>query len=315
MRKGLGRGLGALLSSDEPENEPSQIEATPASTSTAVTPPATGGAKLVDIRKIEPNVGQPRKHFDETALQELAESIKTFGVVQPLILKDCGDYYSIIAGERRFRASRIAGLETVPAIIKDYTDLEILQIALIENIQRQDLTPIEEAACYKRLIEDFFFTQEDIAAKVGKNRSAISNSIKLLELDYKVQNLINEGQLTSSHARVLLSVKEKESQHDLAKLAAQEDLSVRATEHLVTEWLKNPVKLTDDPPMGPVAPLAPPSKGINLYAAYRQAEEELKALLGAKVSILQGKKKGKIEIEYYSQEELDRLLTLFKELK
>ncbi|MCL2421590.1 MAG: ParB/RepB/Spo0J family partition protein, partial [Defluviitaleaceae bacterium] len=269
---------------------------------------ADSGVTEIDIRKIEPNRNQPRQYFDEAALDELADSIRTYGIIQPLILKDCGDYYNIIAGERRFRAARRANLDAVPAIVKDYTELETLQVALIENIQRQDLTPIEEALCYKRLMDDFFFSQEDIAAKVSKGRAAISSALRLLELDVRVQELVAASRLTVSHAKALLGIKDGDRQFEAAEHVAEDDLSVRATENLVAEILAEPQE----------APMEPPAKepefiqNPEVAAAYRHAEEELMTLLGAKVNILQGKKKGKIEIEYYSPDELDRLLGLFK---
>lgn len=291
-KKRLGRGLGALLSLNEEENQLSAAE------------DGTGsGVDLIDIRKIEPNENQPRQFFDDASLAELAESIKAYGIIQPLILKDCGGYYSIIAGERRYRAARLANIESVPAMIKDYTDLEILQVALIENIQRQDLTPIEEAVCYRRLIDDFFFSQEDIAVKIGKNRSAISSIVRLLELDKRVQDLISAGRLTISHARVLLALKDGDIQFETAEHAVKDDLSVRETENLVALIQTKAEEANKEEAK---------EKKPDMKAIYRHAEDELKTLFGAKVNILQGKKKGKIEIEYYSPEELDRLLGLFK---
>jgi len=300
-RKGLGKGLGALLAVEE-------VEFTPPENRTLGDNSGAAGVAEIDIRKIEPNRLQPRQYFDEASLDELADSIRVHGIIQPLILKDCGDYYSIIAGERRFRAARRVNLDTVPAIIKDYTELETLQVALIENIQRQDLTPIEEAICYKRLMDDFFFSQEDVAAKIGKNRAAISNAIRLLDLDIRVQELVSAGQLTSSHARALLAIKDADVQFEAAEMIAEEDLSVRAAENLVADILLEP---KEDPKQQPEVP-AVPFQNQEVIAAYRRAEDELKTILGAKVSIMQGKKKGKIEIEYYSPEELDRLLGLFK---
>ncbi|MCL1986556.1 MAG: ParB/RepB/Spo0J family partition protein [Firmicutes bacterium] len=292
-RKGLGRGLGALIDTDSEQ---------PAVTNKPDT--------LIDIRKIEPNRNQPRQYFDEVALEELADSIRNYGIIQPLILKDCGNYYSIIAGERRFRAARVANLDFVPAVIKEYTELETLQIALIENIQRKDLTPIEEALCYKRLIEDFFFSQEDISEKVGKTRSNIANMLRLLELDAKVQDLVSFGNLTISHAKILLAVKNTELQLLLAQQIAAEDLSVRATEILVNAALETATTEPDSQNSQGLPNLS--STKPELQAAYLHAEEELKTILGTKVSIVQGKKKGKIEIEYYSPDELDRLLMLLK---
>jgi len=297
-KKRLGRGLGALLSLNEEENRLSATE-----DSSEFESGTGSGVDLIDIRKIEPNENQPRQFFDDASLAELAESIKAYGIIQPLILKDCGGYYSIIAGERRYRAARLANIESVPAMIKDYTDLEILQVALIENIQRQDLTPIEEAVCYRRLIDDFFFSQEDIAVKIGKNRSAISSIVRLLELDKRVQDLISAGRLTISHARVLLALKDGDIQFETAEHAVKDDLSVRETENLVALIQTKAEEANKEEAK---------EKKPDMKAIYRHAEDELKTLFGAKVNILQGKKKGKIEIEYYSPEELDRLLGLFK---
>ena len=308
-RKGLGRGLEALIDTGS-ESSQVQLEQNTSPFSTTFAPPKRpDGVSQIDIRKIEPNRGQPRKYFDDTALTELADSIKSYGIIQPLVLKDSGTYFSIIAGERRFRAARLAGLEEVPAIIKDYTDEEILQIALIENIQRQDLTPIEEASCYKRLIDDYFFTAEAISEKIGKNRSTVSNIIRLLELDERVQDLVSAGRLTISHARVLLGLKDKEIQFAAAEQIAEEDLSVRASENLVAKLIEEAEEAENSTPP---ASEEEQEADQNVNEAYRQAEEELQTLFGAKVNILQGKKKGKIEIEYYSPGELDRLIGYFK---
>ena len=306
-RKGLGRGLEALIDTGT-STEASSAQSTSPFSTTFTPPQKPDGVSQIDIRKIEPNRGQPRQYFDDAALAELADSIKSYGIIQPLVLKDSGTYFSIIAGERRFRAARLAGLTEVPAIIKDYTDVEILQIALIENIQRQDLTPIEEAACYKRLIDDFFFTTEAISEKIGKNRTTVSNIIRLLELDERVQDLVSAGRITISHARVLLGLKDKELQFTTAEQVAEDDLSVRATENLVNRLIQE-AEEAENPP----APTEEePEVDQNVNEAYRQAEEDLQTLFGSKVNILQGKKKGKIEIEYYSANELDRLIGYFK---
>ena len=299
MRKGLGKGLGALLAINEEELSRPEIEA-------AID--QSGGVAEIDIRKIEPNRNQPRQHFDEASLEELAASIRAYGIIQPLILKDCNGYYSIIAGERRFRAARLANLQTIPAIIREYTETETVAVALIENLQRQDLTPIEEALCYKRLMDEFFFSQEDIAAKIGKNRNAVSNAVRLLELDARVQDMVIAGRLTVSHARTLLAVKDGDIQLAAAEQVADKDLSVRATEAIVNSILKEEAEeLASRPETPPQEKIADPQK-----AAYRQAEKELQSLLGAKVNIIQGKKKGKIEIEYYSLDELDRILVMLQ---
>ncbi|MDR1664991.1 MAG: ParB/RepB/Spo0J family partition protein [Clostridiales bacterium] len=317
MKKGLGRGLNALLGFDggtEPEENQNNNSGTNGGFSaegSAQTAEAAHNVRHIDIRKIEPNRQQPRQYFDEAALAELAESIKSFGVIQPLIVKDSGGHFSIIAGERRYRAARMAKLETLPVIVKDYTEMETLQIALIENIQRQDLTPVEEAACYKRLMEDFFFTPEDIAEKVGKNRHAVAGLVKLLELDERVQGFAAEGKLTASHAQALLTVHDGDAQLKIAERIVADGLSVRATEALIAVYVRNAEKQAA---RERETPEVPEKFNDDVIHAYRKAAEDLKTLLGAKVQIRHGKKKGKIEIEYYSPEELDRLLGLFRQL-
>jgi ParB family chromosome partitioning protein len=230
MKKGLGRGVNALK-----ENKNGDINAESA-------PALPGGAVEVDIRRIEPGTGQPRKYFDEGSLQELAESIKSFGVIQPLIVKDSGGFYTIIAGERRYRAARIAKLETLPVVIKEYTEMETLQVALVENIQRKDLTPIEEALCYKRLMDDFFFTSDDIAEKVGKNKHAVAGTVRLLELDERVQRLAADEKLSASHAQALLSLKNNDEQFKCAEKIIEGQMSVRAAEAYITKVIKNAEK-------------------------------------------------------------------------
>ena len=293
MKAGLGRGLNALLDASAQQDE-------------AVQSSKPTGTMMVDIRKIEPNKDQPRQYFNEETLSELAESMKAYGVISPLVVKDIGGHYSIIAGERRYRAARIAKLTEVPVIVKDYSDGDILQVALIENIQRQDLTPIEEALCYKRLMDDFFFSTEDIAAKVGKNKHAIISALHLLELGAKAQSLAGEGKLTASHAKVLLLVEDSDLQAACAEKIVDDGLSVRSAEAMVTAALKEAAK-----------PQAQPEAEIpeEIIHAYRRAEDDLKRTLGSKVSIKHGKKKGKIEIEYYSPDELDRLLQLLGQVK
>ncbi|MCL2665550.1 MAG: ParB/RepB/Spo0J family partition protein [Defluviitaleaceae bacterium] len=292
QKKVLGRGLGALLDAN---NEPNG---------------AASGITVIDIRKIEPNVQQPRQYFDEDALKELADSIGRYGVLQPLIVKDCGDYYSIIAGERRFRAARMAGLSEIPALVKEATELDVLQIALIENIQRQDLTPIEEAVCFKRLIDDFFFTQEDVAQKIGKKRGAVSNAVRLLDLDARVQDFVSEGRLTAGHARTLLQIKDNDLQLKCAEAVIKNDMSVREAEKLVQNTDKN--KAEDEKK----AEGEPDALSRASQLAIKRAENALSEFFGSKVNILSGvkngKTKGRIEIEYDSADELERLLALLK---
>ena len=303
-KKGLGRGLHALLDYDTVSQV--QIETGQGEDAAQGADTERNGVLNIDIRKIEPGPHQPRKFFDEDALRELADSIRHFGVIQPLIVKDCGDYFTIIAGERRFRAARIAKLTTIPAIVKDYTEMETLQVALIENIQRQDLTPIEEAMCYKRLMEDFFFAQEDIAEKTGKNKHAIASLIRLLELDQRTQQIAAEGKITTSHAQVLMNLTDGDMQFKCARQIADEGLSVRASESLVATLLNPPAK------QGASEEVA--TLGFDVEFAYKKAEEELKDILGTKVIIKsdKNKQKGRIEIAYYSPDELDRILCHIK---
>jgi len=261
---------------------------------------------MVDIRKIEPTKDQPRQYFNEAALEELAASMKEYGVISPLVVKKNGDIYTIIAGERRYRAARIAKLAEVPVIVKDYTDGDILQVALIENIQRQDLTPIEEALCYKRLMDDFFFSADDIAGKVGKSKHAVIGALHLLELDKRVQAMAGEGKLTASHAKVLLQVEDGDLQVACAEKIAEEGLTVRGAEALVAAALKKAAKLESEP--GEAAAFGEITEEVQ--RAYRRAEDGLKQIFGSKVNIRPGKKKGRIEIEYYSPDELERLLQM-----
>lgn len=254
---------------------------------------------LVPIHEIEPNRAQPRKRFDEDALQELAESIKQFGVIQPLLVQKRDKYYEIIAGERRWRASRLAGLKEVPVIIKDYTPQEIIEIALIENIQREDLNPIEEALAYQRLLREFNLKQDELAERVSKSRVAITNSLRLLKLDERVQQMLIDELLSSGHARALLPLENPDIQHDTACKVFDEKLSVRDTEKLVRQLLKDK----------PVEEIAATDENDFIYSAL---EERLKNIIGTKVSINRKKKnRGKIEIEYYSDDDLERIMDLF----
>lgn len=289
-KKGLGKGLDALITQGHTPELPD---------STTV----MSGIIEIDINKVEPNRQQPRKYFEEESLAELAVSIEQYGIIQPLIVKEENNgLYSIIAGERRWRAARIAKMAAVPVIIKDYTPMETLQIALIENIQRQDLNPIEEALCYKRLTDEFFFKQEDIAQKVGKSRNSISYAMSLLNLDMRVQNFIIEQKLAPSHARALLTIKDDDDQFHFAEKAIDDDLSLRDLERLVKEYLSTPVEEEERPAVKKQS------------VAYAKVENDLQHILGTKVIIRDGKNKGKIEIEYYSPDELDRLLGMFKRL-
>lgn len=257
---------------------------------------------IVNINKVEPNREQPRKNFDEDALVELSESIKQFGVLQPLLVQDKKDYYEIIAGERRWRAAKLAGLKEVPVIIKDLTDIEIVEYALIENIQRENLNPIEEAFAYKRLLTEFNLKQDEVAERVSKSRTAVTNSMRLLKLDERVQQMVIDDMISTGHARALLGIEDKEKQFATAQKIFDEKLSVRETEKLVKKIQKE-----KDTPETAKKELDP-----QLATICHDLEEKMKHILGTKVAINQkDNKKGKIEIEYYSMDELDRIIDLF----
>jgi len=259
--------------------------------------------KFLNISEIEPNVSQPRKMFDEEQLGELAESIRRYGVLQPLLVQKKGDRYELIAGERRWRAAKLAGFREVPVIVREYTRQQTMEIALIENVQRADLNPIEEAQAFQQLIQEFHLTQEEIANRVSKNRATITNSMRLLKLDSRVQDMLAEGKISSGHARALLGLEDRERQYQVAVKIVEEKLSVRDVEKLV--------KMMNRPPKE-----KKPEKGPDIDLIYRQVEDKLKSIMGTKVVINQkDKNKGRIEIEYYSQEELDRLIELMESLR
>ena len=254
---------------------------------------------LILLNEIEPNKSQPRKKFDKKLLGELAESIKQYGIIQPLIVQKRDKYYEIIAGERRWRAARIAGLKEVPVVIKDYSPQEIVEIALIENIQREDLNPIEEAEAFQRLIKDFNLKQDELAERVSKSRTAITNSMRLLKLDNKVQLMLIDNLISSGHARALLPLEDSRLQYDTACKIINKKLSVRNTERLVKMMLTGkPKKETD--------------VSDDKDYIYQSIEERLKGIIGTKVSIHRKQnKKGKIEIEYYSDDDLERIVEMF----
>ena len=255
---------------------------------------------LVNITKVEPNWDQPRKNFDEDALLELSESIKQFGVLQPLLVQDRKDYYEIIAGERRWRAAKLAGIKEIPVIIKDLTEQEIVEISLIENIQREDLNPIEEAMAYKRLLNEFNLKQDEVAERVSKSRTAVTNSMRLLKLDERVQQMVIDDMISTGHARTLLGIVDPEKQYTIAQQIFDEKLSVRETEKLVKK-LQNEKEEIQKKPIDDT-----------MSAIYQDLEQKLKGIMGTKVSIHQkDQNKGKIEIEYYNKDELDRIMELF----
>lgn len=292
---GLGKGLDSLIT-----DKVSMGAATQTAEKTRDEKSIEG--IIVNINKVEPNREQPRKNFDEDALVELSESIKQFGVLQPLLVQDKKDYYEIIAGERRWRAAKLAGLKEVPVIIKDLTDIEIVEYALIENIQRENLNPIEEAFAYKRLLTEFNLKQDEVAERVSKSRTAVTNSMRLLKLDERVQQMVIDDMISTGHARALLGIEDKEKQFATAQKIFDEKLSVRETEKLVKKIQKE-----KDTPETAKKELDP-----QLTTICRDLEEKMKHILGTKVAINQkDDKKGKIEIEYYSMDELDRIIDLF----
>ena len=293
--KGLGKGLDTLISS----------EYVPAKKTSEEQQGSGQAETIVKITKVEPNREQPRKNFDEDALQELADSIKQFGLLQPILVQDRGDYYEIIAGERRWRAAKLAGLKEVPVIIRNYSSQEIVEISLIENIQREDLNPIEEALAYKRLLEEFNLKQDEVAERVSKSRTTVTNSMRLLKLCDGVQQMIIDDMLSTGHARALIPIEDAEQQLALAQRIFDEKLSVREVDQLVKAILK-----PDDKPKKEETPK-------NLQYIYQDIEDRLKEKLSRKVSInAKGKNgAGKIEIEFYSNEDLDRLIEFLSTMK
>ena len=257
----------------------------------------TDGEMMVDIDKVEPDKNQPRKNFNEDALNELSDSIKNHGIVEPIIVQDKKTYYKIVAGERRWRAAKIAGLKKIPVIVRDLTDQEAAEISIIENIQREDLNDIEEARGYKRLIDEFNYKQDEIAEKVSKNRTTVANKIRLLKLDERVQQMIIDEKITGGHARCLLAVTNSDEQFQIAEMIFDQNLNVRQVE----KYIKDRGKKKDEKKKEPT--------DEQLELAFRALEERLKNALGTKVSInSKDKNKGAIEIEFYSQQELDDMV-------
>jgi ParB family transcriptional regulator, chromosome partitioning protein len=275
-KSGLGKGLGALIRENEQDI-----------TSVAVTE-----LKITDL---EANQNQPRRFFEDQALQELSGSIKEHGVVQPIIVRKLDDNYQIVAGERRWRAARLAGLKTVPVVVKDYSNVQVMEIALIENLQRQDLNSIEEALAYKSLIEEHDMTQEEISEKIGKSRSAIANTLRLLNLPEEIRNMVVHGKISAGHARALLAVGDKKKQMEIAQKIIDQQLNVRDIEKLVLQKDKTKEKKEN-------------TKDVEIV----ELEEQLKKTFATKVSIVHKKNKGKIEIEYYSNDDLERILELLQ---
>lgn len=294
-KSGLGKGLDSM------------IPAYPVKAKTVKVAPDAGEKKevkkdetILKITEVEPNREQPRKKFDEDALLELSESIKQFGVLQPLLVQKKQDYYEIIAGERRWRAAKMAGLKEIPVIIKNFTEQEIVEISLIENIQRENLNPIEEALAYKRLLTEFNLKQDEVAERVSKSRTTVTNSMRLLKLDDRVQQMLIDDMLTTGHARALLSIEDGELQWKVANQIFDEKMSVRDVEKLMKSLQKEKVEK--------------PRKEETAYDyVYKDMEEKMKAILGTKVTVNhKADNKGKIEIEYYSNEELERIYDMLR---
>ena len=291
--KGLGKGLDSMI-------PPKRTARAQAQDSAANKNANKSGEVILKINDVEPNKNQPRRTFNEDSLIELSESIKQHGIVQPLVVAKQKDYYEIIAGERRWRAAKIAGLKEVPVIIKDYSPQEIMEVALIENIQREDLNPIEEAKAYKNLIDEYNLKQDQVAEKVSKSRTAVTNALRLLKLDDRVQEMLINENISSGHARALLGLDDAEKQYNIATQIFDEKLSVRETEKLVKQ-----INRPEQPPK--------PKKELKNDFVYRDSEEKLKEKIGTKVKInRKTEDKGKIEIEYYSPEELEKILAYFK---
>ena len=273
-KSGLGKGLDALI--PETENPSDSV-------------------MKIKLNLIKPNENQPRKSFDEEKINQLADSIKEHGIIQPLVLKKEDNLYTIVAGERRWRASKLLGLDEVPAIIMDLSEKDILEVSLIENIQREDLNPIEEASAYKELINRFEFTQEDLSKRIGKSRVAITNTLRLLNLDKRVQDYVKEGIITEGHGRALLSVTDKDKQYELSQYVIDNKLSVRETEKLISN-LENKQEIKN--------------KSLKKDLYYVSIQKQMESILGTKVLINNKKNKGKIQIEYYSLEDFERILDL-----
>lgn len=279
---GLGKGLGALIPEEINEDTPSK-----------------NNLNELSIDLIKPNSRQPRKKFDEEAIIQLSQSIKEHGLIQPIIVTNDNNVYTIVAGERRWRAAKLAGLKNVPVVIMDLSDKEVLEISLIENIQRQDLNPIEESKAYKKLIEDFKLTQEELSNRIGKSRTAIANCLRLLNLDERVQDYLIDGVISEGHGRAILALADKELQYKVSQTIIDENLSVRETERVIRELLNSKVRKDKKT-----------NKSDNPY--YTDVKNRLEELFGTKVYLNSKKNKGKIEIEYYSEEDLQRILDILR---
>lgn len=305
-KKGLGKGLGAIFGEDvikESEEESAKTKMTVADILEE-----KGSELMVRVALIEPNKEQPRKDFNEELLGELAESIKRYGVLQPLLVQKKGAFYEIIAGERRWRAAKIAGLKEIPVVLREYSKQEGMEIALIENVQRADLNAIEEALAYQQLVKEFKLTQEEIAVRVAKNRATITNSLRLLKLDEQIQDMLVQNLISSGHARALLSLDQKELQLKAVKIILDGRLSVRETERLVKRISREAAGDTEDK--------AEKTRDEALELIYKDLEDRMKTIMGTKVSIHnKDKNKGRIEIEYYSEAELERIVEMLESIR
>lgn len=297
---GLGKGLDSLM--------PNKVNTRQLNQGISQDPAEKEPVKQVKLSLIEPNRDQPRKKFSEESLAELADSIRQYGIIQPLIVQDKNGYYEIIAGERRWRAAKLAGLKEIPIIIRDISQQEVMEISLIENIQRENLNPIEEALAYKRLLEEFNLKQEEVAKRVSKSRTAVTNSMRLLKLTEDVQQMVIDEKLTMGHARCLIAIEDPDLQKQIALQVIDKNLSVRDTEKLMKKLQKQKESAEEEQKKT--------AEDSALTAVYEHIAEQMKTILGTKVEIRRkDKEKGKIEIEYYSQDELDRLLQLMKTIE
>ena len=311
-RTGLGKGLGAIFGDEvmesaaeeqEKKNHP-KPEQVKVKTEKKEEEPEVGREMFLKLSSIEPNHNQPRMEFREESLMELAESMKEYGVLQPLLVQKKGDFYEIIAGERRWRAAKLAGLKEVPVVIREYTKQQSMEIALIENVQREDLNPIEEAKAYQKLMQEFGLKQEEIATRVAKNRVTITNSMRLLKLENRVQDMLIQNQITGGHARALLAVDDPELQFQIAGRIVAENLSVREVEKLVKSLSKKK------------EPKEKKEEDESIFLIFRELEDRMKTAMGTKVSInRKDSNKGRVEIEYYSEAELERIVELIESIR
>lgn len=296
-KKGLGRGLNALFSNFDEEEQTNDI-----ATSTKQVKSDKGSVDEVAISLVKPNINQPRKNFDEQALKELAESIKTHGIIQPVVLNQEDDgTYMIIAGERRYRAAKLAGLDYIPAVIKRYTPKQVKEISIIENLQREDLNPVEAARAIKQLMEEYSFTQEAVADRIGKSRPAVANLLRLLNLTPEVVKMIEEGSLSAGHARSLVVITNVNDQIRIASLAKNNKISVRDLERVVKEYLSPTRKKSTKVP----------EQSVEL----KEMVEEMQRAFGTKVAVIGNDVKGRIYIDYYSRDDLDRMIQILELIK